>query len=338
MLDIVASNRTRHRFFVGLNTGYVTDGEPDARCVEFYKRRSSPALFCVIVGNVVIPGGHGTNASTPTISRSRMWATIARTIENHGSCPGVQLTTTWEGYKGSRSFRPSDASQAIDSSRKVVRELGSAGVASVLASLKNGAEIAIEAGFRHVQVHAAHGYLLSLLVDGRIYDGAREIRSWLIEWSLRMRANRIATSIRISLRTGDKIFDALGRDEFHNSIASMPFDFIDVSSGFYNIDKQLIYPARPDTLRERRQETLLLAERHRKANFILSGRALIQSDEDLPSNVHIGLCRDLIANPDYLNDRNRRCVNSGKCHYFSRGGSQLTCTQWQPDRERILEN
>ena len=84
-------NASRLKFFVGLNTGYVAEGKPDERFVEFYRRRSSSALHCAIVGNVVIPGGHPCNESTPTISRTPEWAAVASKIARRGSLPGIQL-------------------------------------------------------------------------------------------------------------------------------------------------------------------------------------------------------------------------------------------------------
>ena len=149
------------------------------------------------------------------------------------------------------------------------------------------------------------------------------------DWAARHSAAGIETSIRISLRTGDGEFDAHGRNLFHAQVAGLTFDFVDVSSGFYDIDKQLIYPGRSDTLRARRAETIALARRFPDRDFILSGRALLQPDHDLPQNLHLGLCRDLIANPDYLTDQSRGCINSGKCHYFSRGADHVTCPQWR---------
>jgi hypothetical protein len=84
---------------------------------------------------------------------------------------------------------------------------------------------------------------------------------------------------------GDARFDAFGRERFQDRIAAMPVNYVDVSSGFYNIDKHLIYPARPDTLLARRSESLGLADRHPDGQFILSGRALHESEESLPANV-----------------------------------------------------
>ena len=318
----------RLKFLVGLNTGYVTDGKPDERFVEFYRRRSSSALHCAIVGNVVIPGGHPCNESTPTISRAPEWAAVAAKIAGRGSLPGIQLATAWEGYVGSRSFRSPTPSETIRLSREVVSGLAPAGIAATLRALDEAAELAVEAGFRHLQVHAAHGYLFSLLIDDRINERAPEVLERLTKWALRYSACHIETSIRISLRTGDSHFDAYRRDRFHAQIANLPFHFVDVSSGFYSIDKRLIYPGRPDILGARRAETIALADCFPKQHFIFSGRALQKPEYDLPPNLHIGLCRDLIANPDYLTDTGKGCANSGKCHYFSRGADHITCSQW----------
>jgi 2,4-dienoyl-CoA reductase-like NADH-dependent reductase (Old Yellow Enzyme family) len=115
----LSSNRLK--FFVGLNTGYTTGEKPDDRYVEFYRRRSSPALHCVIIGNVVIPGGYGSNAGMSTISCAPEWTRVASEIAGRGPLPGIQLSTAWEGYTGSRSFRSSTARETIKRSRELVR-------------------------------------------------------------------------------------------------------------------------------------------------------------------------------------------------------------------------
>src|ERR1700733_5682886 len=102
MIDTGLLKINRRVFLVGLNTGYVSHGEPDQRYIDFYARRSSPALYCAIIGNVVIPRGQPSNSGTPTISRSEVWYRIARAILARGTVPGIQLSTTWEGFRGSR--------------------------------------------------------------------------------------------------------------------------------------------------------------------------------------------------------------------------------------------
>src|SRR5262249_26142235 len=116
--------------------------------------------------------------------------------------------------------------------------------------------------------------------------------------------------------------------DFQDAIARLPFDYVDLSSGFYSVDKRLIYPARPDVLAARLSDSVALASRHPGRRFILSGRAMRHNWAELPLNMQLGLCRDLIANPKFLQDPTNGCRNHGKCHYFSRGEDRLTCARW----------
>ena len=312
---------------MGLNTGYADRGTPDERMVAFYEERSSPRLTCAVVGNVVIPGGHQVNAVTPKISRSPRWKDLASAIASQGTTPGIQLASTWEGYTGATSFRPKDWTEAIPRSRALAATIAPNRLRQLFSGLHIGTELAAEAGFRHVQLHGAHGYLFGLLLDSRLYDGAADCLALVAAWARTSREAGLETSLRISLRTGDERFDRDGATAFQDQASGLPVDIVDVSSGFYNIDKRLIYPSLPAILQERRRETAALASRHPATQFILSGRASA-AVEVFPGNVHFGLCRDLIANPRFLYDRSRACQNSGKCHYHSRGTGSVTCGRW----------
>ncbi|BAU89037.1 MULTISPECIES: hypothetical protein [Methylobacteriaceae] len=321
------STNSRRTFLLGLNTGFVTDGVPDRRMVDFYGARSSPQLSCAIVGNVVIPSGHASNAVTPRISNDPIWRTLAAAVTVRGTSPGIQLATAWEDYAGAISFRPKSWSETIARSREIAATVTSSRLQKLFNDLREGTELAAEAGFRHVQLHAAHGYLFSLLVDDRIYDGASDSLALVARWAEESRAAGLETSLRISLRTGDTLFDQDGTERFQDRASASPVELIDLSSGFYNIDKRLIYPSIAATLAQRWCESAAVAARHPSRNFILSGRASA-SVMTLPDNVHLGLCRDLIANPNFLDDPARGCANSGKCHYYSRGAAHVTCPQW----------
>lgn len=314
-------------FFLGVNTGFVSDREPDGRYIEFYRNRSSPMLHCAIVGNVVVPSGHGSNESTPFITTNSVWSELANAISEKVSLPGVQLATAWEGYQGARNFLSAEGGQVIEHARKLVSDLGAIGIEKTLGSFKAAAGMAINHGFRHIQLHAAHGYLLSLLTDERInpradltYDLLSRIATWL-------RSQCIETSLRISLCTGDDQFDANHTNIRLDRIAALPFDFVDLSSGFYNINKRLIYPSLEDVIASRITESVKLAERHPTKKFIFSGR-ISRWKIELPRNAHVGICRDLIANPNFLSDPERGCRNHSKCHYFSRGEKHIECPQW----------
>lgn len=329
MMHDIGTLKDRKIFFVGVNTGYITDGVPDSRYLKFYKERSSSQIHCVIVGNVVVPSGYGSNASSPTLTNEGVWATIASTISDNGSLPGIQLSTTWHGYVGARKFVSTKSQQVLVAARQLIFEMGREKISAVFDAFEKAARMAVEHGFRHVQLHGAHGYLLSLLIDNRINPDAEQAIYRLASLAKWLTSEAIESSIRVSMRTGDVVFDTNGMITFRDKIASLPFDYIDLSSGFYNIDKRLIYPSRPEILKDRLNESCEVATHFPQKQFIFSGRALQNSQIELPPNLHIGLCRDLIANPHYLNEPEKGCQNSHKCHYFSRGEHHLVCEQWK---------
>lgn len=327
-IGIKSSADRRRNFFVGVNTGYVTLGVPDQRYLDFYQRRASPLLHSAIVGNVVVPGGIGSNARTATLSDDPIWRSLAAAIAGRGSLPGIQLATAWEGYAGTQNFRAKDPDSVVDALRDLIAAMGEIEIDRQLGTFDQATDLALNAGFKHVQLHAAHGYLLSLLIDPSFNARSGHVRAWLVDWVARVAAAGAETSIRISLRTGSSAIDCEDRAAWLDDLTQLAFSYIDVSSGFYNIDKRLIYPGRPEIISQRRDETVALAARNPEQHFIYSGRALSHATDDLPANIHIGLCRDLIANPDFLEGRTHGCANSGRCHYFSRGEEHITCSQW----------
>jgi 2,4-dienoyl-CoA reductase-like NADH-dependent reductase (Old Yellow Enzyme family) len=335
MMSAIADLVNRRAFFLGVNTGFVSGNIPDARFLAFYAQRSSPDIHCAIVGNVVVPGGYGSNAVTPSLTNDAVWRDVAAMIGARGSLPGIQLATAWEGYVGVRKFVGAAPARVIAGGRELVAALMPEQITNILNAFDDGASLAVEAGFKHIQVHAAHGYLLSLLVDARINPEALRTLDRLAELGERLRHAQVESSIRISMRTGATAFDTNGSAEFHDAISALPFDYVDLSSGYYNIDKRLIYPARPEVLADRHADSVVIARRHPKRQFILSGQALRHDWSALPANIHLGLCRDLIANPNVLRDTTNGCQNNGKCHYYSRGESHLTCARWMPGTSHL---
>lgn len=328
MTSAIAGLKNRRIFFLGVNTGYVRDGKPDSRFLDFYASRSSPDLYCSIVGNVVVPGGYGVNAVSPVLTRDSAWANLAAVIRDGGALAGVQLSSVWEGYSGAKKFVSINTSEVIDELRQVVASLGQKRISVFLDAFEAGASAAACHGFGHIQFHAAHGYLLNLLIDRRLNPCAAWVMERLIELLGQLRRSGVETSVRISLKSGDPIFDSQGSDEFHDEVVALPFDYVDLSFGFYNIDKRMIYPALPRIIASRFNDSVALASRHPGRAFIISGRAMQYDWRLLPSNIHLGLCRDLIANPNFLQEPRNGCQNRSKCHYYSRGSGRLTCALW----------
>lgn len=318
----------RKYFFLAVNTGFAQGGLPDARCRTFYRERSRHGLHCAIVGNVVTPAGTGSNDVCAEISGAPAWRQLAEEISEQGALPGIQLASAWRGYRGMKRFVPNAGDDPLTEYQNLAANLSREDARAAFDGLYRGTELAVDAGFRHIQVHAAHGYLFNLLVDPRLSPHADLASDAIQRWARELTSMGVESSLRFSLWAGHPVLDDLLSCAFTDHVAALQVSYLDVSAGFYNINKRLIYPSTPQLLSERVAATLAFARLHPKTNVILSGKSTHAWDASLPPNVHIGICRDLIANPDYLLERARGCTTCMKCHYYSRGEPHLTCGRW----------
>lgn len=326
----MANMDNRKVFFLAVNTGYTESGVPDRDFLEFYANRSGKGLYCSIVGNVAIPNGFGTNNSTPRIDKNPIWRNIADTISMNGTIPGIQLSTTWQSYSGAKTFKSKTPSEQLDSYKKTASSFDKHHIKMQFSALKSASIIAIDSGYRHIQLHAAHGYFFNLVLDNRFsahHDLATDLAK---EWLQLTSQPGIETSIRISTLTGDCQLDNK-ESTFLTELLTLGFDYHDISEGFYNINKRLIYPSLKNILTERYTRSINLAKQHPQNNFIVSGKSYALKQKNLPENAHIGICRDLIANPNFLSETHKGCKNRMKCHYFSRGETSMTCGIWNTD-------
>lgn len=327
-LDMENCGQANNVFFLAVNTGFAFEGVPDQRAIDFYAARSKHGLKCAIVGNVVIPGGIATNNVSSVISSHPMWKELAISISTSGAEPGIQLSSTWSGYQGMRKFVSPEISQSLISYKQRGESFSREFVDNSFDRLMSGTRLAVEAGFRHIQLHAAHGYLFNLLIDPRFSSHADYFQGLVNQWAIKLRGINVETSIRFSLYSGDKSFDEQGSVEFIPKICNLSVDYLDISAGLYNLNKRLIYPTTAEILSIRQSKSLDLAISYPRAKFIISGKASNLFKENIPHNAHIGLCRDLIANADFLENMNFGCNNCNKCHYFSRNSQFLTCGRW----------
>lgn len=155
------------------------------------------------------------------------------------------------------------------------------------------------------------------------------VAQYIEHWATELRRIGVETSLRVSYGTGDEQFDLADGDHALDGMIRHPVDYIDLSHGFYNVNKRLIYPSTPKMLDERLKINLTVAARYPEKKFIMSGKSALAWEGVLPNNISVGICRDLIANPNFIKTRQDGCANCMTCHYFSLGRNDLSCGLWK---------
>lgn len=327
-----------------INTGFAdTEGRPTARLKRFHEARSNWAIGISIVGNVTIHRGLGTNARTPVLShRSDVprFATVARGIRRAGSLPGIQLAAAPTDLSPARNWRAHDVTAEVARLQELVAGYTSAELASLMDEFVRSAELARDAGFDLIQVHAAHGYLVSLLLHPAT-NWRRDSFAIDSEWfpnlvaRIRKAARGALVSVRLSWISGiaDETTEHRACRFASSQAVAAGADVIDLSAGAYTIDRRLIYPNRGDEpLAGRGFAREILSELD--CLVAIAGNVLKGPDipSDLEERLLLNVGRALIADPDFaLKLATRRdvevnaCRRTGHCHYFSRGRESLSC-------------
>jgi len=327
-MNALKSSGNRKFYFLPVNSGFGNNGEPDSNLIGFYNKRSGNNIHCSIVGNIVLPNGFGSNEQCLFISQSEKWKELSSAINENNTIAGIQLSSTWPNYIGNRGF-VSSSSSTIDNYLSQVKNIKISEIDKVAVQLQEAIDLSIQHGFKHIQLHAGHGYLFSLLLDSVFCDNSEYALDKVRSIFSNLPKN-IESSLRFSLLTGMQRLDKQRKRKLTiENLLKLPFNIFDISFGFYNINKHMIYPETNSMLKSRIYKSLELSQTHPTKNFIISGRSLRECKEQLPENVNIGICRDLIANPLFLKNFSDGCTLCGKCHYYSRGEAHIACGNWE---------
>ena len=183
-------------------------------------------------------------------------ARIARFVESQGAVPGIQLAhagrkascdVPWRGGRRLKTGRGRLAGggaerNSISGRRPIAHPLDQAGIDGIVAAFEAAATRALAAGFKLIEIHAAHGYLLheflSPLANQRSddYGGSLENRMrLLLRVAERVRAivpDALPLFIRISATDWvDGGWDIAQSVELAKRLKVLGIDLIDVSSG-----------------------------------------------------------------------------------------------------------
>jgi 2,4-dienoyl-CoA reductase-like NADH-dependent reductase (Old Yellow Enzyme family) len=326
-----------------INTGFAIFGHPTPRLLRFHENRSGFGIGICMVGNVALSRGSVTNAGTLELldqSDISKFANLARCILQRGSLPGIQLGFSPEGLAPSKRWVAKDKGGELARLTAFVLAFSDEYLSKIIDAFASTATLAAKADFRVIQIHAAHGYLLSLLLNPLTNRRTGDFRlrgpwlSRLIE-SVQTAIHSRLLSVRLSLSSGlldDNSEEIASISELSRGLAHAGVHILDFSNGFYTVDKRLIYPGIEKGVLPSYEIVRTLSA---GLNCMISVVGNVSDLHDVPitgDKMLISVGRALIADSDFVKKSRIgnvaavvRCKRTGKCHYFSRGKSSIEC-------------
>jgi 2,4-dienoyl-CoA reductase-like NADH-dependent reductase (Old Yellow Enzyme family) len=327
--------------FAPVNPGFAKNGRPTARFLRFQRQRSGGAIGLSYVGNVAVARGFSSNSLTATFETDDdklRYGVLRRAVSRAGSLAGIQLALSPLDLAPRRGWRVEDEWSEIERLRSIVRTLDDMDIVAMLSQFASIAAASARIAFDVIQIHAAHGYLLSLLLEPLINErtGSFQARgSWLEDfiYDLRKAVNSSLLSFRVNARSGLREPAAEAADGIALAVrlCDAGVDMIDFSAGIYTLDRRLIYPAALDIF-PNLATAIATAERLQNPIVFSGGVHDLRRLPILPPNVFVGVGRALIADPLFATksrdgdfERIAWCQRTNQCHYFSRGADGISC-------------
>jgi len=260
-------------------------GWPDDRLERLYRRWAAGGTGLAITGNAMVDGrflersGNVVLEDPAAAPALRRWAAAAR----QGGCPVlVQLNHPGRQTNRFGSGRPL-APSAVAAVRVLgffarPRALDPEGIADVIRRFAAAAGLAREAGFDGVQVHAAHGYLLSQFLSPLTnrrsdeWGGSLDGRSRLLRevvGAIRARTGPGFT-VAVKLNSADFQRGGFAEDEaleVVQMLAGRGVDLIEISGGSYE-SPAFLFDAPRESTRTREAYFLEFARRVRQVSRV----------------------------------------------------------------------
>ena len=250
-----------------------------AEHARLYARWAQGGAGLIITGNVMVsksalaePGNvvfDGSHPMAPLVA----WAASATSAGGHAwvqiNHPGRQVPRTM----GVETVAPSAVPLEFGSAFRTPRALSDAEIQTIIGQFANAAGIAQDAGFTGVQIHAAHGYLVSQFLsphtnrrtDAWGGDAARR-RLFLLEIVRAIRA-RVGDSFPIGVKLNSADFQRGGFTEAESmqvvkALEEEGIDLLEISGGTY--ERPVMFSASSDRTSSREAFFLDYAEKVRK--------------------------------------------------------------------------
>lgn len=261
-----------------LSEGLADDaGGPDGRLARLYSRWADGGYGLIITGNVMVDGRHLGEPGNVVVEDERHLAGLARwakTAHDGGAKVWMQLN-----HPGRQANPIAGAGSTVAPSPVGVsipgvptpRELTREEISEIVRRFATAAGVAETAGFDGVQIHGAHGYLvsqfLSPLSNQRTDEWGGDVAGrarFLLEIVRGVRTTvRPEFGVGVKLNSADFQRGGFTEDDSRtviSMVAREPVDLIEVSGGSYESPAMMGRPLAPASTRAREAYFLEYAE------------------------------------------------------------------------------
>ncbi|KPA17760.1 protein containing NADH:flavin oxidoreductase/NADH oxidase [Candidatus Magnetomorum sp. HK-1] len=339
------------RFFLApINTGMTEWNSPSLDLINFHTERSSKYIGLNYIGNVAIDYEYMTNDRNLVLlqNNTTTWIKLIESIYSHGSIPAIQFACLKSKIIPQKSWIGNCCNYLINARDEFVNfNIGL--FERIFDKFIENIKVAYDIGVRIFQIHAAHGYFLSNLINHHINKrndqfsyGDFYFFDKLVD-ILKNEFNDILLDIRISVYKGidNKRTELADTFQITSNLIKSGFDIISFSNGIYNVNKEYIYPPKQWGHAFYLEALLSLIKLYPDTIFNYAGNIWnIEQLNTIPNNLSFSIGRSLISDPDivrkfYKKEENKinGCNNCDGCHYYSLGKKQLLCSNW---REQIM--
>lgn len=338
-------------FLAPINTGYAERGNPTTRLINFHRTRSGEGIGISFVGTTAISRDTVTNENSLVLdnhSDLNSFKNLSDSIRKNGSLPGMQLGCRLTKMVSKRTWTSRSVEKKLENIRRELSSYSKSNFIKVSENFYRSIALAVKTEYEVVQLHAAHGYFLSLLLSPILNKRKDEygFPNLKLIFDVVEKAKQSFPNIILSVRMNciygleDKKKELERTAEIVTRLFEVGVDIIDFSAGIYDINKYLIYPSVSDGHACYLNFALQVQRRMRNNKSIISFAGnvwdLNKVDKNLEKNMAVSIGRSLIADSQfvlkYFENRIDEIIPCKRekicpCHYFSNGRPYIECSE-----------
>lgn len=329
------------------NSGlFSQSGSAQGGCLDFYRSFCNPSLGLLVIGGIAVSPEGKANRGALCLNRPHRLTGIqevAAIAKDNGVALAVQLEHAGRQACSVEIGYPIVGPSSIPCPvfGEAPRALTVDEIAKLVRGFAQSAEIAINAGAELVEIHAAHGYLVSGFLSGASnkrcdrYGGDIRRRFTFLEEIVSLVYDRVGPRVGLRINVYERSQEGITPSQVVNGLRpfSHKLAYISVSGGSYEAERDVVIPRRSlgralwrsqaRLLRKELEVPIMIAGnidsvrlaldilRSQDADVVLLGRSLL-ADPNLILKYHGGV-------------DSQPCIDCGLCKYHSKGFPTIYC-------------